>query len=217
MGFRMKLCAGYGLDITGLPRDGLAYERLEDEDCFKAFLADCKDSMQLDDPEMPDRFTMDKIMIGLATRPGRKGDQREIVKDLTGLVEYEGEYGFENKLLLYPIGRQKVWRRSWNDLDSFVYEAYRENLDQGMEPEWREKPGTLYPITGLMRANAMEPYGVEEYWVNCYLNDPRHKDAVPKAPYHLWHLIKHLGLATEAADITRLFLSLRPTIYRFWS
>lgn len=40
MGTRMRLCVGWGLDLTDRDKTRIGYEHLEDEDLFKAFKTD---------------------------------------------------------------------------------------------------------------------------------------------------------------------------------
>jgi len=201
MGIRMKIAVGYGLDCKSIPganMEALSWRRIGNKDAFTSYLDDFNSWLESKDPmECLDDF--------LVHTP----------KSFDELIIYDDEFGFDSKLLLIPAGFGKSWVRYDNHLDSFIYEAHT-NPDKWGEPEWIEKPGILYPFVSLMRANSDKPLGVEKYWVSCYLDDPEHKDAIPFAPFHLWFLIKHLRLWPEEKT-TEAFLSLRPTIYRYWS
>lgn len=202
MGIRMHVAVGYGLDLDSIPganKDALSYTVLEDKDRYSLFIEDVeKWAEESGNPlnSIDDLFLKDS----------------EYFYDL---MVYDDEYGFDSKLLLTPPGYKGSWTRYDDHLDSFVYEAYTDP-DKWGEPEWIEKPGALYPFINLMRANPDSPLGVERYWVTCYLNHPDYKDAIPYAPFHLWFLIKHLGIWPEDRT-TEAFLSLRPTLYRYWS
>lgn len=206
MGIRMKLAVGYGLDLNilgGASREALKYENIEDEALFTAFVTDVT--------AFADQTgeVMDKIVF---VRPDFNPP-----KDLTDLIVYDDEFGLGDKLLLIPAGARKNWVRYGNLLDAFLYEAQLGDAayNNGTASEWLPHPGTLYPYIGLMRPNAEKPLGVEKYWDSYYRDKPEHGDAVAWAPWHLWFVIKHLGLWPEDKT-TEAFLSLRPTIYRYW-
>ncbi len=213
MGIRMKVAVGYGLDLTGLNTDLIEdFSNMEDETLFSAFVADALASAAERDD------LTDKMAIGFALgTTNNPVDPDKVPKTFDKVTEYDPEFAFEDKLLLYPFGYQRQWSRYDDPLDAFVYEAYQKPGDFDLESEWREKPGTLYPFVNLMRANPDAPLGVESYWESCYLNRPEHRDAIPYAPFHLWHLIRHLKLTDNDADTTKAFLSLRPTLMRWWS
>lgn len=207
MGIRMRLAVGYGLDLNilgGASREALEYERLEDETHFAAMKADV---LAFADET---KDLMEKIVFGYT--------DFNPPKDLTDLIVHDSEFGFEDKLLLVPAGQRQSWVRYGDLLDAFLYEAQKgdDAYNDGLAPEWLSHPGTLYPYIGLMRANPEMPLGVEKYWEPCYRDKPEHKDAVAWAPWHLWFVIKRLGLWPEDKT-TEAFLSLRPTIYRYWS
>ena len=213
MGIRMKVAVGYGLDLNGLSTDFISdFDNMESEQMFNEFLAAAINSAN-------DRDDLsDKMNIGFAV--GTKHhpvDASEAPRAFYEVTEYDPEFAFEDKLLLYPLGYQKSWSRYANSLDAFIYEAYQNPGEYDLTSEWREKPGTLYPFVGLMRANPDKPLGVEEYWEPCYLDKEEHRGAVPKAPLHLWHMIRHLQLTKTDEDTTKAFLSLRPTFMRWWS
>lgn len=213
MGMRMKVAVGYGLDLTGLNTDFISdFDNLESEDLFKAFVAAAINSAKERDD------LSDKMTIGFAT--GTKYhpvDTDKIPRAFYETISYDSEFAFEDKLLLHPLGYAESWSRYANTLDAFIYEAYQEPGEFDLMPEWREKPGTLYPFFGLMRANPDKPLGVEEYWEPCYLDKKEHRGATPKAPMHLWHMIRHLQLTDTDEATTAAFLSLRPTFMRWWS
>lgn len=207
MGIRMRLAVGYGLDLNilgGASREALKYENIEDETRFAAFVADV-----VAFADQTGEF-MEKVV---TAHPDWNPP-----KDLTELIVYDDEFGLEDKLLLIPGGQRKSWSRYGDLLDAFLYEAQQGDAayNNGLDSEWLSHPGTLYPYIGLMRANAEQPLGVEKYWEPCYRDKAEHKDAVAWAPWHLWFVIKHLGLWPEDKT-TEAFLSLRPTIYRYWS
>ena len=197
----MRVAVGYGLDLNAIPgadKDALGWERLEDKEAFSSFLNDVETWVNSEDP-------VNTVYDFIYGSP----------KGLDDMIIYDDEFGLEDKLLLIPAGYMNSWVRYGNNLDSFIYEA-QVNPNNWGEPEWTEKPGTLYPFVGLMKANPDKPLGVEKYWISCYLNDPEHRNATPYAPFHLWFLIKHLKIWPEDKT-TGAFLSLRPTLYRFWS
>lgn len=213
MGMRMKVAVGYGLDLSESNTDFISdFDNLESEELFNEFLAAAINSAKERDD------LSDKMTIGFAT--GTKHhpvDENKVPRAFYETISYDPEFAFEDKLLLYPLGYAKSWSRYANLLDAFIHEAYQEPGEYDMLPEWREKPGTLYPFVGLMRANPDKPLGVEEYWEPCYLDKAEHRYAIPKAPMHLWHLIRHLELTETDEETTAAFLSLRPTFMRWWS
>jgi hypothetical protein len=204
MGIRMNLSVGYGLDLKGLHTGVLQdYEKLE---CKKRFVSWRHEVRQ---------YAQDNV--DLADKYATNQKQMSAADCLTDMVEYQGEFGLPDKLLLIPSMYRRSWHRYGNHLDAFEYEAYHKADDPDwMDTEWIERPGCLHPFIGLMRANEEHPNGVEFYWEPCYLDQDEHKDAIPKAPMHLWYLLKHLELAPTERT-TELFLRLRPTLYRYWS
>lgn len=198
------MAVGWGLDLTGLHTGVLRdWDKLEDKERFERWRTEAR-QYAIDHADLADKY---------ATHTG----QMNAAESLDQMVQYQEEFGLADKVLLIPSMYRKSWNRYGNHLDAFEYEAYRDpNGDGWMETEWREKPGCLYPFVGLMRANPEHPNGVEYYWESCYLDKEEHKNAIPKAPMHLWYAIKHLELAPEDRT-TELFLSLRPTFYRYWS
>ena len=209
MGIRMHLAVGYGLDLNifgdlRADHSQLSYDEdgaMENKKRFAEFKADFLRWCE----EVGNEGLMDKMIFHENCDPP---------KQLYQMVSYDSEFGFEDKVLLTPSMSRKNWSRYGDLLDAFLYEAQDTDIDY--IPQWIEKPGTLYPYVGLMRANPDMPLGVEKYWESCYLDDPKHKDAIAWAPWHLWFVIKHLRLWPEDKT-TEAFLSLRPTIYRCWS
>lgn len=204
MGIRMTLAVGYGLDLNqfgGADRKGLKFEHLKSHDAFERWK---EDVVQF--AEEHDEFT-EKMHFHESFGPP---------KELWQMVNHQDEFGLKDKLLLTPAGHHESWHRYGDLLDAFTYEAQKGDEEIDMVPEWIEHPGTLYPYVDLMKVNPEKPLGVEKYWIPCYRNHPEHRDAIAWAPWHLWFLIKHLGLWPEERT-TEAFLSLRPTIYRYWS
>lgn len=203
MGIRMNKAVGWGLDLTGMNRSVIDnYEKLEDGKRFERFKKDVL-SYVSEHHDLVEKMTFHENM--------------NPPTELRSMIRYDPEFGLADKMLLMPSGQHENWHRYGDLLDVFEYEARRIYDDPDwMMPEWNEKKGTLYPYSGLMRANPEEPYGIEFYWEPCYLDKERTKDAIPKAPMHLYFLIKHLELVPED-KLTETFLSLRPTIYIWFS
>lgn len=203
MGIRMNKAVGWGLDLSSMDKTVLDdFECLKDPKRFERFKAETMAYAEKhDDP-------MEKMVFHESMNPAT---------DLFSMIKYDPEFGFEHKALLLPITETNRWHRYGDLLDVFEYEATRDyDGPNWMEPEWTEKPGTLYPYVGLMRANPDKPYGIEEYWEPCFMDREETRNAIPKAPRHLYFLIKHLELVPE--DMLSLtFLSLRPTIYIWFS
>jgi hypothetical protein len=211
MGMRMNVAVGYGLmlppGVTGLLGN---CDAMEDESLFDAFVEEAEACAKARD-DVSEQIT-------LACASGSlKGPPEGVVTCMLDVLDYDNEYGFDDRVLLYPVGFKHLWHRYGDTLDAFIYESQCPPGEFSLQSEWREKPGTLYPFVGLMRANPEKPQGVETYWESCYLDKPEHKYAIPTAPRHLWHLIKHLELAATDEEATRLFLSLRPTFMRWFS
>lgn len=209
MSIRIRVAVGYGLDLTGLNKDFVSqYENLEDEKLFEDFMQkSLKSADERDD-------SLDRMAIAFQAGTTSKNAPRAFAD----MIEWDEEFALEDKMLLFPAGYKNSWMRQSDTLDSFIWEAYFDPNDaESMTTAWKEKPGTLYPFIGLMRANPDKPLGVETYWENCYLNKDEHKDAAPMAPLHLWHLIKHLKLTETDEQTTAAFLSLRPHFMRWWS
>ncbi len=199
MGIRISLCVGYGLDITGMNTDKLNdYEFLENTEIFKQYIEEIAAN------DISHEYSLVKYLI-----------ESQKINSFYELITYDSEFGYDDKLLMYPIGFKKEWRRYGDTLDCFNYEANNDPKDW-MSLSWKEKKGTLYPYTGLMKHNADLPLGIEVYWESCYLDKEEFKSAVPYAPIHLWFLIKYLELVPEN-EITNTFLKLKPTVYTYWS
>lgn len=201
MGIRMHVAVGWGFDLTGRNLDHLDYEHLEDKNAFEIFKEDVI-SYAKEHNDLREKMTWHENM--------------DPPSDFVDLVVYSPEFGLKDKLLFVPSGQRDTWARYGNLLDIFQYEAYRP-LDNQQDSEWLEKPGTLYPYVGLMRANPDAPLGVEEYWDPFYLDREETRHAIPTAPRHLWFLIKHLRLNRPGESVTEAFLTLRPTFYRHFS
>ena len=204
MGIRLKTVLGYGLDLSKLESVNLSaldYDNLEDEALFtKTKIEALNFANEIKD--LTDKFCF------------HPEDQAQ---DLANIVCFDPEMGFADKLVLVPSSYQKNWKRYGDYIDHALYEAEHDPSDKNwMEPEWIEKKGTLYPFIGLMKENSDKPLGVEKYWRPCYLDDPNYKNAIAFAPWHLWFVIKNMGLCPEE-QVTKAFLSLRPVIYRYWS
>ncbi|MTH61162.1 hypothetical protein [Paracoccus litorisediminis] len=213
MGIRMKVAVGYGLDLTGLNTEFISdFANMECADLFSAFVAGALASAEERDD------LQDKMSIGFAMGTPHHQPEEPPPSAFYQVTEYDREFAFADKLLLYPLGYKKSWSRYGNHLDAFIHEAYQKPGEFDLVSEWREKPGTLYPFSGsLMRANPEKPLGIETYWVPCYMDRPEHRDAAPAPPMHLWHMIRHLELTRTDAETTAAFLSLRPTFMRWWS
>jgi hypothetical protein len=197
---------GYGLDLTKVPnvnRDALNYENLECPKRFEAFRSDVLEWCGGRDE------IMEKMIFHENMKPP---------KYLADMTIYADEMGDPDRLVLLPAMSRNEWTRYGNMLDIHTWEAeHPTGYDDpdAFQAYWTPHPGTLYPYVGLMKSNPEHPFGVEKYWVPCYRNDPRHKDAVAWAPWHLWFMIKHMGLVPEE-NVTETFLQLRPGIYRHW-
>lgn len=213
MGMRMNVAVGYGLDLTGLNTEFISdFENMESKELFNEFLTEAIKSAEARGD------ISDKMSIGFAVGTKcHRVDDNEVPRAFYQTAEYDSEFAFEDKLLLYPLGYKKSWSRYSDLLDAFIWEAQKGDGADYMQNEWVEKPGTLYPFVGLMRANSEKPLGVEEYWESVYLDKEEFKSAIPKAPLHLWHLIRHLKLTETDEETTRAFLSLRPSFMRWWS
>ena len=204
----MHQAIGYGLDIANMNKSVLEdFSQMEDDARRDRFIEEVRAYAEVHDD------LRERMMFHPNTIAQLKGG----TPDLYEMARYDSEFGDPDKLLLIPFGYHDEWHRYGDLLDVFAYETYRHPGEEGfMEPEFRDKPGTLYPFVGLMRANPEKPLGVEDYWETCYLDREEHKHAIPTAPRHIWFLIKHLELVPEP-KITETFLKLRPTLYRWFS
>jgi hypothetical protein len=205
MGIRIRNCVGWGLDLTGLDKTVIGnHDRIESEDRFNRWRAD------VESYAIANNDLMEKMMLKSADKVGR-------ATSLADMIVMDEEFGLADKALFVPIGYHKTWIRYGDLLDIFEYEAMHDHKSPDwMTPEWIEKPGTLYPFIGLMCANPNKPLGYEEFWEPCYLDRAETRDAIPKAPAHLWFLIKHLELVPQE-QVADVFLRLRPTFYRYFS
>lgn len=194
---RMKLCLGYGLDITDMNKEIIHnFEYLENNDNAKNFYEDALNNAY----ERND--ILDRVFLN--EKHFRKKEE-DFVYDLHELIEYDSEFAFENKLLLYPYVKSQHWKRNADSLDIALYENY----NKLNEPRWIEKSESIYPFNGFIRPNTSMPLGVE------YCNE-HSSDKIPMIPIHLWFLIKHLKLVSDD-KITETFLKLRPTVLIYWS
>ena len=127
----------------------------------------------------------------------------------------EKQHGLKDKLLLIPPTHTRQFTRVDNDIDLAFYEATVNPISPNwMSPTWIEKPGCISPFIGLMKPNLLEPKGIEFYWEYCFLSNPDAELKIPKAPLILWYIIDHLDFAPNRT--TDIFLSLRPTVCRWW-
>lgn len=211
MGMRMNVAVGYGLKLDNLNKTFISqFENMEDESLFRQFTSDAmRDATKRSDFQ-------DKMAMNFALYPNREEDTNHPITSFYQTVDYDSEFAFDDRLILYPLGYKNQWSRYANLLDNFIWEATGPD-DYAAIPEWVDKKGTLYPFIGLMRANPDHPHGVEKFWEPYYLDKPDFKDAVPYAPMHLWHLIKHLKLTQNEEQTTQAFLSLHPVFMRWWS
>lgn len=210
MGTRMKVAVGYGLKLEGLNTSFVSESKnMENRTLFRHFtqhaLADAEERKDI----------QDKMSMRFAIHPSESRPKNPITA-FYETVDYDPEFAFDDRLILYPLGYKEQWSRYGNLLDTFIWEATGPD-DYEAIPEWVDKKGTLYPFIGLMRPNPDHPHGIEKFWEPCYLDKPEFKDSVPYAPMHLWHLIKHLKLTRDDAHTTEAFLSMRPVFMRWWS
>jgi hypothetical protein len=197
MGIRIKKAIGYGLDVSDMNTDFISdFDNMESKEVFQNFV----NEVRLWGEETDD----------LSTKLHFHENMLETVQFYTNVI-WDDEFGFDDKVLLIPIGQENFWKRYDDIID------YTEHRGDDLESRWVPLKGGIYPYTGeLVRKNPDKPLGIEQYWVPCYLESPEHKDAIPMPPVHLWFMIKHLKLVPEK-DVTDAFLSLRPTMYIYWS
>jgi hypothetical protein len=203
---------GYGLDITDMDKTRLKdWEGvLESKTAYREFLTEATSSaVSRDDPT--NKFLCDRA------------DENGSLYDLIG---YDDEFGFPDKLMLIPLGMKKSWHRYNDDLD-YAFLETEEHYKNMLDIYWAEKLGNIYPFTGLMRKATEEDIaeghvdtlGIHRYQLPMYLERDDWRDLTPAAPTHLWYVIKHLGLVQSGKDedITDVYLSLRPSVARWYS
>lgn len=211
MGIRITTSVGYGLDISGLNKDMLNCDHLENDTVFDAI---CEDVLRYsnENSEITEKLHLAPRWTDFEKYPGLKG----AAKSLDEIVIYQEEFGLKDKLLLIPGASRKSFFRYNDLLDWAQYEAtHNPNNPDWEAPEWTPLRGCLYPYIGLMRANSEFPNGIEKYQVPCWMDQEEHKDAIPYAPMHLWYVLRFLKLVPEG-ETTNLFLKLKPTLYRYF-
>ena len=202
MGIRMHLSVGYGLSLSeaGLSKARLNWEVLEDEALFVTWK---RAALAYANEHHDSSF---KFAMHGANPPTAMHE----------MTQYDDEFGDEDKLLLFPAGYRKEFSRYGDLLDIFAYEAERPEDCASRVPQWVRHPGCLYPFTGLMRASADAPLGIEDYWEPCWLDKEEHQDAIPTVPRHLWFWLKHVFRLGDE-HTSAVFLQLRPHVCRHFS
>ena len=205
MGMRMNTAIGYGLDVSKLDLTYFREIRYEDDGQVKEFLRDVENFA----------FQNNDLKTKLLVHPTAINQNK--ISEFSDFVIYSEEFGVPNKILLMPPSMADRWMRYNDDIDCSLYETLvRPNDDDWMKPEWKTKPGCLYPFFGLMKKDKKQPLGFTVYNEPLWLDKPNASKKIPVAPTILWFLIKHLKLAPEKST-TDIFLTLRPTFYRWWS
>lgn len=127
-------------------------------------------------------------------------------------ITYDDEFGDEDTILFQPLIGCEKWSRYDNDID-YVEASLDETL---MSPKVTRHNHTLYPFTNLMRKNPDSYLGIEQYWESCYLDKPDFKDAVPTCTYGVMLILKYMEIVPPE-NLADAIMSLRPTIYSYWS
>lgn len=224
MGIRIKKVMGYSLSLKEVAYSVCNpdmswdnWEFLEDEGRWKAM---CDEILSFDysSQGVKDPFLLERMYLEMARDDSCKIDRSDYALgrlkrgDLREYVTYDDEFGCKDTVLFQPLLASEDWRRYDDSID--YIEAHLQN--PSLEPKVMRHNRCLYPFTQLMRKNPDSFLGIEEYWEPCYLDNPKHKDAVPTCTYGVMMLLKYLGMVPEDRLADTIML-LRPTIYTYWS
>ena len=127
-------------------------------------------------------------------------------------VTYDDEFGDEDTILFQPLVCSEDWSRCDDPVD--YVEA---SLDESHpKPKVIRHNRTLYPFNNLMRKNGDSYLGIEQYWESCYLDNPKFKTAVPTCTYGVMMILKYMKLVSPE-NLADTIMTLRPTVYSYWS
>lgn len=224
MGIRIKKIMGYSLSLKEVeesicPPD-MAWddcEFLEDRGRWKAMCDEIL-SFNPSGKECKDPFILERMYLEMVRDNPDRTDKSEYSLnrlkrgDLWEYIKYDDEFGCKDTVLFQPMLASEDWYRFDDSID--YVEAHLQNPSLG--PKVVRHNRCLYPFNNLMRKNPDSFLGIEEYWESCYLDSPKHKDAVPTCTYGVMMMLKYLNMVPEDKLADTIML-LRPTIYTYWS
>lgn len=224
MGIRIHKSIGYGFYFSEvekklgytLNRSKLDFDFLENEHVFKAYI----DSLNLENS------STDSICVKVSQRSD------DPVTALYEMIMYDSEFGSDDFIQFIPMGNKNNWIRYDDVIDYVDYFSRHTDIDDAIITPVK---GSLYPYIGLMgeigtvdKLEKLKPsyetitrqddgdLPYEKYWVSCYLDRDWYDNWIPVVPDHIRMLIEILKLGLPE-DATKIFLSLRPYIYTYWS
>lgn len=224
MGIRIKKIMGYSLSLKEVAEQVCApdmtwdnCEFLEDEERWQTM---CNEILSSDCPEkgVKDPFFLEKMYLQMVKDESDKIDPSDYVTyrlkngSLFDYVTYNTESGCKDTVLIQPLLASEDWRRHDDSID--YIEAHLQS--PSLEPKVVRHNRCLFPFINLMRRNPDSFMGIEEYWEPCYLDNPKHKDAVPTCTYDVMMILKYLNMVPEDKLADAIML-MRPTIYTYWS
>jgi len=127
-------------------------------------------------------------------------------------INYDDEFGDKDTILFQPLIGCHQWYRYDNAID-YIEASLDETF---MRPKVIRHNHTLYPFTNLMRKNPDSYLGIEQYWESCYLDNPDVKKAVPTCTYGVMLILKYMEIVPPE-KLADAIMTLRPTIYSYWS
>lgn len=224
MGIRIKKIMGYSLSLKEIA-DSVCEPDMSWDDC--EFLEDegrwqtmCDEILSYDylAQGTKDPFLLERMYLKMVRDSPEKIDRSDYSLNrlkngsMFDYVTYDNEFGCKDTVLFQPLLASEDWRRYDDSID--YIEAHLQN--PSLEPKVVRHNRCLYPFTNLMRKSPAGYLGIEEYWESCYLDNPKHKDAVPTCTYGVTMMLKYLGMVPEDKLADAIML-LRPTIYTYWS
>jgi hypothetical protein len=224
MGIRIKKIMGYSLSLKDVAEQVCApnmswdnWEFREDEGRWQAMCDEIL-SYEYSAHGHKDPFILERMYLEMIRDNPDRADSSDYSLNrlkrgsLGEYVTYNSEFGCKDTVLFQPMLASKDWYRFDDSID--YVEAHLQGETAG--PKVVRHNRALYPFTNLMRKNPDSFLGIEEYWESCYLDSPKHKDAVPTCTYGVMMLLKYLNMVPED-KLPDAIMLMRPTIYTYWS
>lgn len=206
MGMRIHKNMGYGLrNLKSFLKPGLDGIEWDTRDVK---ILDIKDELVKSWSNNEDKDSWSHTLKFYLNREGEK----YIHKHLYDYVSYQDEFGNKDFVQFTPILFSEGWQRYDDYMDHAEWSI--KYLKRKNHPNWSivDCPGPLYPFISLMKGDSLETF--ESYWESCYLDRPEAETKIPFVPFEIYHTMRIMDVFT---DPFKAFMSLRPTIYTYWS
>lgn len=225
MGIRIKKMMGYSLSLKQLNDLGISTDMswvhnnfLEDKDEWNLM---CDEIISVA-KEYKDKVNNPFVMESMYLKMIKEKSNEDISSDYSlgklkdrefyQYITYDDEFGDKDTILFQPLICCEDWSR-YDDSIDYVEASLNESLT---EPKVIRHNRTLYPFINLMRKNEDSYLGIEQYCKSCYLDNPNFKNAVPTCTYGVMIILKYMKLVSPE-NLADTIMTLRPTIYSYWS